>query len=135
MTIHLFQFRFGATQPYVLCPPEYLVNIWPGITRLEFFWVEGTCKPVPVVGIYRLEFEVFTSLGWSRFYIEAVCVFTTHMCRNCVKVIGAPALGIQRNYPNKASHICYLMTVGVLSIYVSLPIYTQFPMGKVVYGE
>merc|ERR1712136_679004 len=27
MTIHLFQFRFGDTKPYDLCPPEYLVNI------------------------------------------------------------------------------------------------------------
>ena len=28
----------------------------------------------------RLVFEVFASLGWGRFHIEAVCVFTTHMC-------------------------------------------------------
>merc|ERR1719440_1100421 len=26
MTIHLFQFRFGVTQPYAICPPPYLVN-------------------------------------------------------------------------------------------------------------
>merc|ERR1719284_1906775 len=37
MTIHLFQFRFGDTKPYDLCPPEYLVNIWPGVLRLGFF--------------------------------------------------------------------------------------------------
>merc|ERR1719319_762934 len=24
MTVHLFQFRFGETQPYKLCPPPYL---------------------------------------------------------------------------------------------------------------
>merc|ERR1712211_95013 len=36
MTIHLFQFRFGDTKPYDLCPPEYLVNIWPGVLRLVF---------------------------------------------------------------------------------------------------
>merc|ERR1711948_207266 len=27
MVIHLFQFRFGATQPFKLCPPPYLVNL------------------------------------------------------------------------------------------------------------
>merc|ERR1712129_602468 len=26
MTVHLFQFRFGETQPYKLCPPPYLIN-------------------------------------------------------------------------------------------------------------
>merc|ERR1719168_143924 len=27
MSIHLFQFRFGATQPFKLCPPPYLMNV------------------------------------------------------------------------------------------------------------
>merc|ERR1739844_635704 len=27
MTVHLFQFRFGETQSFTLCPPPYLVNI------------------------------------------------------------------------------------------------------------
>ena len=31
-----------------LCPPEYLVNIWPGITLLGFFWVKAPCKSVPL---------------------------------------------------------------------------------------
>merc|ERR1719420_2415032 len=26
MTIHLFQFRFGATEPYLVRPPPYLIN-------------------------------------------------------------------------------------------------------------
>merc|ERR1719377_185157 len=29
MTIHLFQFRFGATEPYLVRPPPYFIN---------FFW-------------------------------------------------------------------------------------------------
>ena len=33
------------------------------------------------------------SLGWVPFHIGAMCVFTTHMCLNWVKVVGAPALG------------------------------------------
>merc|ERR1712166_1355550 len=27
MTIHLFQFRFGVTQPAYICPPPYLINV------------------------------------------------------------------------------------------------------------
>jgi len=126
MTIHLFQFRFGDTQPYQLCAPEYLVNIWPGVKRLGFFWVdEPNCATVPVRDIYRLEFEVFKSLGWVLFYIGAVCVFTTHMCLGWAKVVGAPALGIPKRYQNKAAHIGYVMTIGVALIYVSFPIYTH----------
>merc|ERR1719213_887388 len=62
MTIHLFQFRFGATQDYYLCPPPYLINFW-GILRLQLFWTSDTSvAPVPVRDIYKLEFEIFKSL-------------------------------------------------------------------------
>merc|ERR1711912_220950 len=27
MTMHLFQFRFGETQPFKLCPPPYLIKV------------------------------------------------------------------------------------------------------------
>merc|ERR1712050_495727 len=37
MTIHLFQFRFGATQAYYLRAPPYLINFW-GILSLNLFW-------------------------------------------------------------------------------------------------
>merc|ERR1712136_502252 len=79
MTIHLFQFRFGDTKPYYLCPPEYLVNIWPGVLRLGFFWVEGTCDYVKVrhlpVGIrsFRIPW-LGPVLHWS-----SVCVHHTHV--------------------------------------------------------
>merc|ERR1719324_963608 len=72
MTIHLFQFRFGETLPYKLCPPPYLINV-KGILSLNLFWVECDVKDaVPVRDIYRLEFEVFKSLGWVLFYMSAV---------------------------------------------------------------
>merc|ERR1719356_304581 len=38
MTIHLFQFRFGETEPYKICPPPYLVNV-KGLLHLALFWV------------------------------------------------------------------------------------------------
>ena len=77
--------------------PEYLVNIWPGITRLGFFWVEGPCKPVPLLDIYRLKFEVFASIGWVLFYIGAVCVFAiTHVSQIGRRMIDAVVTTIKR---------------------------------------
>merc|ERR1711879_930137 len=81
MCIHLFQFRFGDTKPYKLCPPPYLINFATLLElKLNLFWVgyEG-CTAVPVRDIYRMEFEVFESLGWVVFYLSAVCIFSTHM--------------------------------------------------------
>merc|ERR1712060_746822 len=41
MCIHLFQFRFGETQPFKLCPPPYLMNIGTIFhLRLNLFWVD-----------------------------------------------------------------------------------------------
>merc|ERR1712048_1025515 len=39
MTIHLIQFRFGATQEYLVRPPPYLIYFW-GITKLQLFWTD-----------------------------------------------------------------------------------------------
>merc|ERR1712232_1258303 len=41
MTVHLFQFRFGETQPFKLCSPPYLVNLATLLhLRLNLFWVD-----------------------------------------------------------------------------------------------
>merc|ERR1712057_158161 len=85
MTIHLFQFRFGVTQPYAICPPPYLVNlhlqtILSPAHPINLFW-EPDCKfedATYVRDIYRLEFEIFKSFGWCWFYTASVCVFATH---------------------------------------------------------
>merc|ERR1719191_1188995 len=43
MSIHLFQFRFGDTEMFKLCPPPYLVNIGTIFhLRLNLFWID-TC--------------------------------------------------------------------------------------------
>jgi hypothetical protein len=133
MLIHLYQFRFGATQPALLCPPPYLINVATVLQlSLNLFWVD--CKeynqtPVPVRDIYRMEFEVFSSLGWCLFYIAAVCIFSTHMCLGWQKVVPAPALEIPKRYHSKAIHIGYVMTAFIALIYISFPAYTHlFPM-------
>merc|ERR1719298_251955 len=48
MTIHLFQFRFGDCEPYMLRPPPYFVN-FAGLLQLQLFWTsESSIAPVPV---------------------------------------------------------------------------------------
>merc|ERR1712127_430750 len=129
--IHLFQFRFGATQSFTLCPPPYLVNIGTIFDlRLNLLWVdEPGCTTAEVRDIYRMEFEVFQSLGWVLFYLASVVIFTTHMCLGWQKVVPAPSLDIPKRYHNKAIHIGYVMTAFIALIYASFPIYTHlFPM-------
>merc|ERR1712100_1006735 len=75
MTIHLFQFRFGATEPYLVRPPPYIIN-FSGILQLQLFWVsETSVDPVPVRDIYKLEFQIFENIGWVAFYLFSVVVF------------------------------------------------------------
>jgi len=131
MCIHLFQFRFGETQPFKLCPPPYLMNIGTIFDlRLNLFWVDTPgCTTAEVRDIYRMEFEVFQSLGWVVFYLASVVIFTTHMCLGWQKVVPAPSLDIPKRYHSKAIHIGYVMTVFISLIYASFPIYTHlFPM-------
>merc|ERR1712076_196224 len=57
MTIHLFQFRFGETQPFTLCSPGYLINFETLLElKLNLFWVDYPgCVQSQVRDIYRLE--------------------------------------------------------------------------------
>jgi hypothetical protein len=126
MLIHLFQFRFGDTRAYQLCPPPYFVNL-KGLLSLNLFW-EQSCdadKTVWVRDIYRLEFQIFQSLGWSIFYSSAVVMFTTHMCLGWAKCVSAPALEIPKRYHNKAAHIGYIMTGFIALLYISFPVFTH----------
>jgi hypothetical protein len=131
MIIHLFQFRFGDTKPYKLCPPPYLIN-FSGILSLNLFWVgwEG-CTAVEVRDIYRMEFEVFQSLRWVMFYLCSVVIFSTHMCLGWQKVVPAPSLDIPKRFHSKAIHVGYVMTAFIALIYASFPIYGHiFPMSS-----
>jgi hypothetical protein len=133
MMIHLYQFRFGETENFTLCPPPHLINFATvlELKGLNLFWEDvPTCaKPAVVRDIYRMEFEIFSSLGWVLFYMAAVVIFTTHMCLGWQKVVPAPALGIPKRYHAKATHIGYIMTAFISAIYFSFPLYTHiFPM-------
>merc|ERR1719245_1434553 len=133
MAIHLFQFRFGETHEFKLCPPPYLVNIGTLFhLRLNLFWVDTPgCTTAEVRDIYRMEFEVFKSLGWVLFYLASVIIFTTHMCLGWKKCVPAPSLDIPKRYHNKATHIGYVMTAFIALIYASFPIYAhEFTMSS-----
>eukprot|EP00440_Ansanella_granifera_P033590 gb/GFBE01036452.1/.p1 GENE.gb/GFBE01036452.1/~~gb/GFBE01036452.1/.p1 ORF type:complete len:263 (+),score=99.52 gb/GFBE01036452.1/:1-789(+) len=133
MMIHLFQFRFGETKPYKLCPPPYLLNLETLLElRLNLFWVgyEG-CKAFEVRDIYRMEFEVFQSLGWVLFYLSSVIIFSTHMCLGWQKVVPAPSMDIPKRYHAKAIHMGYVFTIFIALVYASFPIYGHlFPMSS-----
>ena len=125
MLVHLFQFRFGETQDYKLCPPPYLIN-FETLTelRLNLFWTDYPgCQYVNVRDIYRMEFEVFQSLGWVLFYLSAVTIFCVHMCLGWQKVVPAPLLEIPKRFHAKAIHVGYVMTAFIALIYASFPIY------------
>merc|ERR1711957_56240 len=125
MMIHLFQFRFGETVPFLLCPPPYLINLAGALTLSLFYTWEAGCTQVAVRDIYKLEFEIFSSLGWCLFYISAVTIFTTHMCLGWQKCVTAAALEIPKRYQNKAAHVGYVLTFFIALIYVSFPVYTH----------
>jgi len=139
MTVHLFQFRFGETQSFKLCPPPYLVNLgtlfhW----QLNLFWVDyAGCETAEVRDIYRLEFEVFQSLGWCAFYLFSVVIFACHMSWGWAKLVPCAAMGIPKGHQKSATNIGYGITAVIASIYFSFPLYTHFrPMvGGALTGE
>merc|ERR1719267_215430 len=151
MCVHLFQFRFGVTDPYYLCPPPYFINVWGVLTLSGFnlFWVDvphdswtkdGSCwtdvTKTPVRDIYKLEYEVFQSFGWVLFYICAVVVFSVHMCLGWRKVVGAPSLAIPKRHQTKAAHVGYVLTGFIAFIYMSYPLWCYIvPMDKGHCGE
>merc|ERR1719482_1331255 len=131
MTIHLFQFRFGDTEPYMLRPPPYFIN-FEGILQLQLFWTSDTSiAPVPVRDIYKLEFEIFKSSSWCLFYIMSVVVFCIHMCLGWAKAVPAPSLGIPKTYHRQVTNIGYILCAVIALIYMSFPIYCTLCSMKV----
>merc|ERR1712178_675200 len=131
MTIHLFQFRFGDCEPYMLRPPPYFINFW-GILSLNLFWTDDkTVSPVPVRDIYKLEYEIFKNGYWCLFYILSVVIFAIHMCLGWAKAVPAPSMGIPKKYHNRVINIGYVLAVFISLIYISFPLYTHLTSMKV----
>jgi len=131
MTIHLFQFRFGDTEPYLVRPPPYMIN-FSGILQLQLFWTgDKAIDPVPVRDIYKLEFELFKNLGWVAFYLFSVVVFMVHAMLGWKKVVPAPSLRVPKGHIQRVKNIGYALIFGVGLIYLSFPLYTHFTSMKV----
>merc|ERR1711963_184910 len=133
MTVHLFQFRFGETQLFTLCSPGYLINFETLLElKLNLFWVDYPgCVKSDVRDIYRLEFEVFQSVGWCAFYLLSVGIFATHMALGWARVVPAAAMGIPKGHQRRATLIGYIITAVIAAIYASFPIYTHMsPMSS-----
>merc|ERR1719298_218030 len=131
MVIHLFQFRFGATEPYLVRPPRYLIN-FEGITSLNLFWSwDTTVTPLPVRDIYKLEFDLFQSMPWCVFYWVCVVIFMSHACLGWSKVTGAPAMGIPKLHQERVKKLGYIIFALIGTIYLSFPLYTHFTTMKI----
>merc|ERR550537_931012 len=131
MTIHLFQFRFGDCEPYMLRPPPYFIN-FGGILSLNLFWTaDSTVSAVPVRDIYKLEFEIFKSGSWCLFYIFSVVVFAIHMCLGWAKAVPAPSLGIPKKHHWRVTIIGYLLAIFISLIYISFPVYAHMSSMKI----
>jgi hypothetical protein len=131
MTIHLFQFRFGATQPYAVRPPPYLINfegINPfGNSFLHLFYVtDPAVEIVEVRDIYKLEFDLFTSGYWVIYYCFSVFVFLAHYCWGWQKVIPSSQLGIPKPYHFAVQLIGYAIGAVIAVCYLAFPLYCYF---------
>jgi hypothetical protein len=123
MTIHLFQFRFGATHEFFIRPPPCLIS-WYGLPKLNLFWTQDTdVTPVPVRDIYKLEFDLFNSMGnvWSFFYILSVFVFVFHGFYGWQKVV--PVLGIPKLHQPQVLKMGYVIFFVLGVVYTSFPLY------------
>jgi hypothetical protein len=146
MTIHLLQFRFGATDPYLIRPPPYLIY-FAGILQLQLFWTDDTTvDPVPVRDIYKLEFERFLNAVdifgiqvpiWSVIYILSVVVFVYHASLGWRKVVPRPGFGVPAKHQWRVNWIGVIIFVALGLIYISFPAYCllkgQVECGKGMY--
>jgi hypothetical protein len=131
MTIHLFQFRFGATTPYAVRPPPFLINfegINPfGDSFLHLFYVtDPSVDVVEVRDIYKLEFDLFQSGLWVVYYCFSVFVFLAHYCWGWQKVIPSSQLGIPKPYHFYINLIGYAIGGVIALCYLAFPLYCYF---------
>jgi hypothetical protein len=124
MTIHLFQFRFGLTQPYWVRPPPYLINIWE---LPHLFWTsDPSIALVPVRDIYKLEFDLFQDTTMVLYYVCMVFVFFGHYCWGWAKVVPSSQLGIPKKYHWHVIMMGYAIGVFLLLCYTAFPLFCVF---------
>jgi len=127
MTMHLFQFRFGATKPYKLRPPPYGINLDKQLLHLHLFYTADESIPfVEVRDIYRLEYEIFASPMYCVFYVSAVAVFVAHYVWGWEKVVPSSQLGIAKAHQATVKLMGKAIGIFVGLCYISFPLYAHF---------
>jgi hypothetical protein len=131
MIVHLFQFRFGDTQPYKLRPPPLMIN-FDGINPFSdsflhlFFVTDPSVPEVEVRDIYKLEYDLFQSWGWVWYYMLSVLVFATHFWLGWEKVVPASQLGIPKALQFYVTCMGWAICVFVALCYLCFPIFAYF---------
>jgi hypothetical protein len=125
MVIHLLQFRFGATQQYLVRPPPYLVNLHlDDILALRLFWsTDKSIEPVAVRDIYKLEFDLFQDPVWVAFYVFSVGVFVCHVYMGWKKLVTASVFKIPKGLQGRVILIGNVIWGFLALCYVSYPLY------------
>jgi hypothetical protein len=130
MCIHLVQFRFGATQPYLVRPPHYFINFNPmDWIHLRLFWSTDTSiTPVPVRDIYKLEFDLFSAGNelWILYYLFNVGVFLAHVLWGWAKLVGSTAFHIPKAHQARVTNIGAVIFSFIAFCYFSFPTYCYF---------
>lgn len=130
MIIHLIQFRFGATQPFLVRPPPYLIN-FSEILRLQLFWTaDKSVTPVQVRDIYKLEFDLFQHPGWCAFYLASVSFFFVHGYYGWQQLSKVPAFGIPKGHIGRVQNLGTGIFAVVALCYFSFPIYCHLSSMK-----
>jgi len=129
MVIHLFQFRFGETEPYKVRPPPYMINFNLSEFPHLFYTADKSVPEVVVRDIYKLEYDLFQNWGWVWYYLISTAVFATHFWLGWEKVVPASSLEIPKSAQWTVTVLGWIICVFVAMCYFSFPIYCYFSSG------
>jgi hypothetical protein len=92
--------------------------------RLQLFWTEDKAiEPVGVRDIYKLEFDLFQSLGWVVWYLGAVGIFMWHGFMGWAKLVPSTAFHIPKAHHKKVIVMGNCIFIFVAMCYASFPLY------------
>jgi len=132
MLLHLQQFRFGATQKFLVRPPPYLVNLSPSDwMHLRLFWsTDESITPVPVRDIYKLEFDLFQDPVWVVWYMFSTGMFLLHACWGWQKVVPSSLFKIPKGHHKRVITMGWIIMACIAACYFSFPLYCFFGSEK-----
>ncbi|KAF4680890.1 hypothetical protein FOZ62_027743 [Perkinsus olseni] len=117
IVIHLSQFRLVSEDA---APKYYFRSKW----MYPFFCEKNdtSCEIVHFKDLYRMEMELFSSLGWCAFYLVGVLFFISHAREGLRKIITMHAL-IPRSRKATVNALAEAIIIFIGLCYLSFPIY------------